>query len=622
MTSSTLEFAPGATARGAFSNAATLSHGNVMLSDLLTRAGHGYQSWLDHISAASGCTRPVRLSGNFYDFTKTGDRATLDGVGSTGTMPDGVVYKACGNRRESLCPACAKVYQQDAYQVVRSGIVGGKGIPETVASHVSVFATFTAPSFGAVHARRVPKHTCTNRRRCDCRSDPCRPWGDKLCKHGKPQSCQARHENGDAERGKPICLDCYDHIHHVVWNRFAGQLWRRTLQAIGRELGKIAKARGVARVVVGEDAKGRAITVAPVRVSCGKAAEFQLRGAVHFHALIRLDGIDGDNPDAIIPAPACLTADDLDTAIRKAVSSISFRTPPHQDKPEGWLIGWGDPDKGLDIRPVTLSGNGEVTDSMVAGYLAKYAVKSTEVTGHRSTQITDENILAWGCAGGTHTERLIAACWWIGRPTPQKRAPGSKLGPRKVPGIGSVWKCSTCGKKTALDYCEGCRPGNPPLWPADTGSDVQADNDRPDVQLRPRWLGELSVTKEAAPFPAPNDPSDLYPGLRRWAHMLGFGGHFLTKSRRYSVTFKVLRDTRVVFRRAAEAPPSTVDPAEVDEEATVLVISTLRFAGVGWQTSADAMLANTSAAMAREHRQMVRAENAHRDDTPHTSSQT
>jgi hypothetical protein len=25
--------------------------------------------------------------------------------------------------------------------------------------------------------------------------------------------------------------------------------------------------------------------------------------------------------------------------------------------------------------------------------------------------------------------------------------------------------------------------------------------------------------------------------LRQWAHMLGYGGHFLTKSRRYSVTF-------------------------------------------------------------------------------------
>ncbi len=29
-----------------------------------------------------------------------------------------------------------------------------------------------------------------------------------------------------------------------------------------------------------------------------------------------------------------------------------------------------------------------------------------------------------------------------------------------------------------------------------------------------------------------------YASLRRWAHMLGFGGHFLTKARRYSIRFR------------------------------------------------------------------------------------
>jgi hypothetical protein len=37
---------------------------------------------------------------------------------------------------------------------------------------------------------------------------------------------------------------------------------------------------------------------------------------------------------------------------------------------------------------------------------------------------------------------------------------------------------------------------------------------------------------------------DEYAGLhlRRWAHMLGFRGHFLTKSRRYSSTFTAIND--------------------------------------------------------------------------------
>ena len=38
-------------------------------------------------------------------------------------------------------------------------------------------------------------------------------------------------------------------------------------------------------------------------------------------------------------------------------------------------------------------------------------------------------------------------------------------------------------------------------------------------------------------------------------------------------------------------------------EPTTLVVNFLQFVGAGWKTPADAMLANTSAAMAREHQQ-------------------
>jgi hypothetical protein len=39
------------------------------------------------------------------------------------------------------------------------------------------------------------------------------------------------------------------------------------------------------------------------------------------------------------------------------------------------------------------------------------------------------------------------------------------------------------------------------------------------------------------------------PGRRRNhepPHMLGFGGHFLTKNRRYSVAFRILRERRII----------------------------------------------------------------------------
>src|SRR4030095_807601 len=36
--------------------------------------------------------------------------------------------------------------------------------------------------------------------------------------------------------------------------------------------------------------------------------------------------------------------------------------------------------------------------------------------------------------------------------------------------------------------------------------------------------------------------------LRRWAHMLGFRGHFMTKSRAYSTTFTAIRAERRTWR--------------------------------------------------------------------------
>jgi hypothetical protein len=66
----------------------------------------------------------------------------------------------------------------------------------------------------------------------------------------------------------------------------------------------------------------------------------------------------------------------------------------------------------------------------------------------------------------------------------------------------------------------------------------------------------------------------------------------------------MLRNARVVFRRSqANGPEQTAD----DEAGpTTLVVNFLQFVGAGWQTPADAMLANTSAAMAREHQQAAR----------------
>jgi replication initiator protein RepSA len=48
------------------------------------------------------------------------------------------------------------------------------------------------------------------------------------------------------------------------------------------------------------------------------------------------------------------------------------------------------------------------------------------------------------------------------------------------------------------------------------------------------------------------DPRYERLNLRRWAHMLGFRGHFLTKSRAYSTTFGAIRGERRTWRLAQD----------------------------------------------------------------------
>ena len=155
------------------------------------------------------------------------------------------------------------------------------------------------------------------------------------------------------------------------------------------------------------------VLVSPIRVSHGKAAEFQARGAVHFHVLLRLDGIDPDDLDAVIPPPPGITAADLDDAIHHAAQAIQFTTPrAPRAVPDGWLIEWGNQ---VDVRVITMRGGNPVTDAMVAGYLAKYSTKGTEITGHVSARITDDTVDLYADPDGSHTERLIHACWILGR---------------------------------------------------------------------------------------------------------------------------------------------------------------------------------------------------------------
>jgi len=181
----------------------------------------------------------------------------------------------------------------------------------------------------------------------------------------------------------------------------------------------------------------RGIDPTTVRVSYGKVAEMQRRGVVHFHAIIRLDGVNPTDPEAIAPVPDGIGLGDLVDAVDDAARHTRFITEAHGQLNVAWLIEWGDQ---LDIRPVRIPGDGTVSDEMVAGYLAKYATKSTEASGHVSRRLTHETTDLFADPSGSHIERLIHACWSLGG-----RIPGLTLaeqGTRPYKGCADGRTCS------------------------------------------------------------------------------------------------------------------------------------------------------------------------------------
>jgi hypothetical protein len=406
------------------------------------------------IRHASGCLQPVLVRGRIDHID--GSTGELIHRYTTTHEPGGVLPVACKTRRASRCLPCAETYRADTYQLIRAGLSGGKGIPATVATHPAVFLTLTAPSFGPVHARRE----------LGGRVLPCRPRRrHNVCPHGQTVTCTQRHGRHDPQLGQPLCANCYDYSGTVLFNAHAPELWRRFTIALHR-----AFARQAGLTV--KDLRAQA------RISYAKVAEYQRRGVVHFHAIIRLDGPDGPTTSP----PAWATSAQLAAAIVRALRLSRVTTPAALSLPARTLA-WGAEN---DIRPITTSG--ELTDTKVAAYVAKYATKAAECTGTIDRRILPTDHLAALPVSG-HARRLIAECLHLG-------------------------------------------------------------------QLR-----ELADLRLAA-----------------WAHMLGFRGHFSTKSRRYSTTLSALRTARATHQRQYAIATGLIPEPPGD---TILVIATWTYHGRG-----------------------------------------
>jgi hypothetical protein len=452
--------------------------------EIADRAARPDFARLDAQLRSSGyCARPVRLQGRVETCDGHGRRR----VWTTDAEPDGILRKACGNRREAVCPPCAERYRQDAYHLIAAGLRGGKGVPDTVAGHPAVFVTLTAPSFGIVHTR--PLDPNGNPRRCrPRRSTP-------VCEHGVRLSCGEVHDEDDPCLGEPICPDCFDHAGALAWNNALGELWRRTVP--------IHLPRTLAQLTAITQQRLRAL----VRVSYAKVAEYQRRGLVHLHAVIRLDqAMPAYRAHEVKPPPERFTVGLLEDAIRETVDAVSAPLP---EELGGGRVRWGDE---LHIRAI---GNG-VARGEVAGYLAKYATKSTEQAGGILHRITEHQVDTLPVRD--HIRAYLRESF-------------------------------------ALHAC-----------PA----------------LTDRRFGAC-------------------------AHALGYRGHCLTKSRRYSTTFKALREAREQHVHQQILSRSR-DGAQRAIAGAIERIASFRYVGRGHLTAADALLAESAAARAREQRRIAHEE--------------
>jgi hypothetical protein len=232
----------------------------------------------------------------------------------------------------------------------------------------------------------------------------------------------------------------------------APDLWRRFTIALHRGL---AHQLGVPAHALAE----------VVTVQYAKVAEFQRRGAVHFHALIRVDG--PCTPTGISDPTTLVTAELLARLVTEAASTVQLQVPAVDDADVARRLVFG---RQLDVRVVRShqpDDDQALTAAQVADYLAKYSTKSA------SDDVATSS---------AHHRRLQA-----------------------------------------------------------TIADLE-------VRARVATLG---------------DDSGPYRLLGQWGRMLGFRGHFATKSRRYSVTLGQRRRARQRAQARIAASRATGTPLDL-----------------------------------------------------------
>jgi hypothetical protein len=540
-------------------SAAVIELGQALV-EILER-GQDAEAIQDQARQVGGCEHPIRLRGQL----DTVDRLTgeLEQHWSSEALPDGVVHTRCNNRRASRCEPCSRVYQADAWQLIVSGLASGKGVPETVASHPTVFVTLTAPSFGPVHTRAVNDNGDV----APCRAR--RDEAEQVCAHGRLVTCTARHAEGDPELGRPLCMDCFDYAGAVLWNAHAGELWRRTRIRIYREL--------AALVGISERQLRREVSVSYVKV-----AEYQRRGLVHFHLLIRLDaarppaverlGVPWRLPYRITPPPEGYTVELLAQAIRNAVTHVQVPYPEqllddtgHDETREAEVSGRG-------------VGAGQGPKAFPQGKCAALLTRShpdrLEAADRGTRSLTQPTLFTPPADRDVTRPRRLPDVNLI--PHTSSARWGSQLEVREISAGEERGKVAGYLAKYATKHTECVGGLDRRLEAADLA-----------VLAVSEHIYRLVVTAWLLALRDPELRTD------RWAHQLGYGGHFLTKSRHYSTTFTKLRTARARWA-AWQRALNRFDPWEsMRQTARQALRRHWQVAGFGWRLAGDALLART-----------------------------
>ncbi|WP_343036409.1 replication initiator [Isoptericola halotolerans] len=431
----------------------------------------------------------------------------------------------CGTRFRRRCPSCAHLYRGDVRAVMYDGLNVIRDAAEGVGDAL-FFLTFTAPSFGRTH--RAAKGYEKGGRRC---------------------GCGRRHEPGSAWRGVPLRFSEYDYVSQVPWNYCAGRLLSRTMDEVGRLLEL--------------DGRPTYITV----------AEYQQRGAIHFHTLLRVNrhlvpqikaAVLKATEATKVYAGAGTTGDKIGRGEQIDVKHVEMKTGAEAYKTAGYLaklVGYSAKDLGRDLLDESAAADalgvaeraravhvgfmrGAVSDAMyglddVGGLPAPKKVGESRQFATPAADLLDGPPSAIWAQVRKSVEGLRAHAVEVGRrdlvPMPSVDA----LGGLDDATLGASAGVAPWDRESVPPGRDGAGPGQGVL--------VEVIRDR---GLR-YDLVDQDVADDVAAVPAEDVGEVAHPAatgrvLEQW----GWRGHVVRKSRRWGMTMTECRERR--RRHAAE----------------------------------------------------------------------